>query len=104
MRFCSINPCSVSRWYLVSAVDAPTIYKSARRAGGRKQGVSGMRVTVDREACVGAGQCVMAAGEVFDQDDDGIVILLNEKPDPSLLADVRRAVSLCPARAISLEE
>lgn len=63
-----------------------------------------MRVTVDRAACVAAGQCAMVAPEVFDQDDDGIVILLQEEPDPSLHESVRRAAALCPARVISLSE
>lgn len=40
-----------------------------------------MRITVDQGRCVGAGQCVMAAAEVFDQRDvDGIVELLNASP------------------------
>lgn len=63
-----------------------------------------MRVAVDRAACVAAGQCAMVAPEVFDQDDDGIVILLDEEPDASLADSVRRAASLCPARAISIAE
>ncbi|MGN0120061.1 MAG: ferredoxin, partial [Streptomyces albidoflavus] len=40
-----------------------------------------MRVTVDSEQCVGAGQCVLNAPEVFDQDDDGVVVLLRAEPD-----------------------
>jgi ferredoxin len=60
-----------------------------------------MRIVVDRERCVGAGQCVLAAPEVFDQsEDDGRVLL---RPD----ADADRtpapaAVDLCPSRALSL--
>ena len=29
-----------------------------------------MRVIVDKELCIGAGQCVVTAPDVFDQDDD----------------------------------
>ena len=29
-----------------------------------------LRVSADRELCIQAGNCVMVAGEVFDQDDD----------------------------------
>ncbi|MFF0087030.1 ferredoxin [Streptomyces canus] len=32
-----------------------------------------MRIDVDADRCVGAGQCVMAAPKVFDQNDDGTV-------------------------------
>lgn len=37
-----------------------------------------MKVIIDEDKCVGAGQCVLAAAEVFDQrEDDGIVVLLD---------------------------
>lgn len=37
-----------------------------------------MKVIIDENKCVGAGQCVLAAADVFDQrDEDGIVVLLN---------------------------
>lgn len=40
-----------------------------------------MKVVVDEDKCVAAGQCVAAAMDVFDQrDEDGIVVLLNENP------------------------
>ena len=35
-----------------------------------------MRVQADRDVCIGAGVCVMNSEAVFDQDDDGIVVLL----------------------------
>lgn len=61
-----------------------------------------MHVTVNTSICVGAGQCVLAAEEVFDQDDDGIVVLLDADPDSAQHAAARRAASLCPARAITV--
>lgn len=64
-----------------------------------------LKVKVDREKCVGAGQCVMAAPDVFDQqEDDGIVILLDESPDESLRAKVTKAARLCPAKVIEVED
>lgn len=63
-----------------------------------------MKITVKTGACVGAGQCTLVAEDVFDQDDDGIVVVLQDEPDASHEAAVRRAVSLCPARAISFHE
>ncbi|MET7773880.1 ferredoxin [Nocardia sp. NPDC005366] len=60
-----------------------------------------MRVVVDRDKCIGAGQCVYVAPEVFDQDDDGLVILLKEDVENNGdTADVQQAEVLCPARAI----
>ncbi|MCC3779184.1 ferredoxin [Streptomyces sp. UNOB3_S3] len=62
-----------------------------------------MRVTADNERCIGAGQCVLTAPAVFDQDDDGLVTVL--APDGAGLTDaVRRAGDLCPSRAITVHE
>ncbi|KQX78554.1 ferredoxin [Streptomyces sp. Root1310] len=64
-----------------------------------------MKVVVDEEKCVAAGQCVAAAMDVFDQrEDDGIVVLLDENPPAELAEDVRTAATVCPALAIRLEE
>ena len=63
-----------------------------------------MRIEVNIPACVGAGQCALVAGELFDQDDDGIVIPLRTDVEPGQEAVARRAVALCPARAISLTD
>ncbi|MBA2810716.1 ferredoxin [Streptomyces sp. KM273126] len=64
-----------------------------------------MRVELDEPKCVASGQCVMASPEVFDQrDDDGVAILLQERPGEELLDGVREAVAICPAAAIRLVE
>lgn len=64
-----------------------------------------MKVVIDEEKCVAAGNCVAAAIEVFDQrDEDGIVVLLNEFPSAELADDVRQAAAVCPALAITIEE
>jgi ferredoxin len=64
-----------------------------------------VKVIIESDKCVAAGQCVLSAPDVFDQrEDDGVVILLAENPAGDLADDVRDAVMLCPARAIRLEE
>jgi len=63
-----------------------------------------MKVELEADKCVASGQCVVAAMDVFDQDDEGIAILLEETPAPELLDDVREAVAVCPAAAIRLVE
>ncbi|MTD53330.1 ferredoxin [Amycolatopsis pithecellobii] len=64
-----------------------------------------MKISVDYDACVASGQCVLAAAEVFDQrEEDGVVVLLNENPRAELADDVREAAALCPALAIRIEE
>ena len=63
-----------------------------------------MKVVVDEEKCVAAGQCVVAAADVFDQrDEDGVVVLLNDNPPPARAGAVREAVAVCPAMAIQIE-
>ncbi|RJQ82194.1 ferredoxin [Amycolatopsis panacis] len=62
-----------------------------------------MKVVVDQSRCVGAGQCVLVAPEVFDQrEEDGIVLLLEENPPAQLHDRVREAARICPALAIEL--
>ncbi|MFG2133664.1 ferredoxin [Streptomyces sp. NPDC048751] len=63
-----------------------------------------MKVELEADKCVASGQCVVAAMEVFDQDDDGIAILLDERPAAEHLDQVREAVAVCPAAAIRLVE
>ena len=64
-----------------------------------------MRVEVDVPKCVASGQCVMIAPDVFDQrEEDGIVVLLDDRPAAELHADVRESAVICPAAAIRLVE
>ncbi|MBE8476477.1 MULTISPECIES: ferredoxin [Streptomyces] len=63
-----------------------------------------MKVELDADKCVASGQCVLAAMDVFDQDDDGIAILLEEQVGDDRLDDVKEAVVVCPAAAIRLVE
>jgi ferredoxin len=63
-----------------------------------------MRIKADTGVCVGSGQCVLTEPAVFDQDDDGIVVLLTDQPDEQAAAQAREAVNLCPSRALSIVE
>ncbi|MFF3373743.1 ferredoxin [Streptomyces sp. NPDC002680] len=60
-----------------------------------------MRLSTEPDRCVASGQCVMLAPTVFDQDDDGIVVLLKEQPDAPETEAVRESIRVCPAAAIS---
>ena len=52
-----------------------------------------------------SGQCVLNAGEAFDQrDDDGVVELLTAEPGPEHAEETRKAAAACPALAIHIEE
>lgn len=64
-----------------------------------------MNITIDESKCCAAGQCVLAAPEIFDQrDDDGIVVLLDANPGEAEHDNARTAASLCPAAAIEIHE
>ena len=56
-----------------------------------------MRVAANRDVCIGAGLCMLNAPAVFDQDDDGIVVVLTEDVPPEVrcprIGDVRPAAT-----------
>ena len=64
-----------------------------------------MKIRADRDVCIQAGNCVMVADSLFDQDDDGIVVVLVD-PDsdvPDGEEDkAREAVKLCPSQALTI--
>ena len=62
------------------------------------------RIEVDRERCVGSGSCEALAPDVFEVDDDGVLVLHRERPGEQELDDVRDAVQACPTRALALAD
>lgn len=64
----------------------------------------GPRVAVDPAVCIGSGQCVRLAAEVFTQrDEDGLVAVLVAHPAGGAAQDAATAAALCPSGAIRLE-
>ena len=61
-----------------------------------------MRIAVDRERCIGASMCVLLAPNLFDQDAEAVVVLLDESPPESERPAAEQAVDRCPAAVISL--
>lgn len=62
-----------------------------------------MRITGDRDVCIGAGQCVLAAPDLFDQDEDeGLVVVLNDEPGDDQQEAAKDAAETCPSGAIEL--
>lgn len=60
-------------------------------------------IEVNQLTCVGGGQCVFVAPDIFTQrDEDGVVELLVEHPAEDRIADVEEAIEVCPAQAIAL--
>lgn len=62
-----------------------------------------MEIRADRSRCRGAGQCALTAPALFDQsEDDGTVIVLDDRPPPALHHAARLAASLCPNAVIEI--
>jgi ferredoxin len=63
-----------------------------------------MHIDIDTDACIGAGQCALAAPGVFTQDDDGYSTLLPGREDGGGDPMVREAARACPVSAITVSE
>ncbi|MFE7706943.1 ferredoxin [Streptomyces sp. NPDC057486] len=61
-----------------------------------------MRISIDTDVCIGAGQCVLAAPTVFTQDDDGFSKLLPDHEDGAVGPLVGEAARACPVQAITI--
>jgi ferredoxin len=62
-----------------------------------------MKLEVTPGVCIGAGQCVLAAPALFNQTEEGTVLLLRD-PGTDDEAATRDAVALCPSQALRLAE
>jgi ferredoxin len=63
-----------------------------------------MKITVDRDRCVGSAYCQRIAPATFDLGDDGIAIVLDADVAGPQAVAVREAEAECPSLAISIEE
>jgi ferredoxin len=63
-----------------------------------------MKVIIDQDICIASGACVLACPEVFQQDEDGLVVLVQDEPPFELEDAVREAMAACPAAVIEIEE
>ena len=59
-------------------------------------------IKVLTERCISSGNCVDVAPDVFDMDDDGIVVALVDEVDEGSRASVAQASEVCPVQAILL--
>lgn len=54
---------------------------------------------VDRDRCMGSGQCTFYAPGTFDLDDLSIAMVIDEHGDPD--DKIQMAIDVCPTRAIA---
>jgi len=64
--------------------------------------VHGVRVVIDRDLCVGFGDCVTEAPDAFDLDDEGIAVFTT--PQESSKTCLLDACASCPVDAITVFE
>jgi len=62
----------------------------------------GVEISVDREKCMGSGNCSFWAEAVFDLDDEGIAIVLDPAAAP--LERIVLAAQGCPTQAITVTQ
>jgi ferredoxin len=59
-----------------------------------------LRIEIDRELCMGSGNCSFWAPAVFDLDDDGIAVVLDPAAQPE--DKILLAAQGCPTQAITI--
>jgi len=63
-----------------------------------------MRIEADRDICIGSGNCVWISATLFDQDDDGIVVVLADDVPADQQDKAAEAVRLCPSQALTITQ
>ena len=62
-----------------------------------------MNFKIDKEKCIGCGQCVSICAEVFDFDDDNLAKVIQSPINEDNVEDAESAVESCPTEAIIKE-
>jgi ferredoxin len=59
-----------------------------------------MHIIADRQRCEGHGLCVEVAPEVFDLDDNDVVLILHDEIPPELEVRAEAGARSCPVAAL----
>ena len=59
-----------------------------------------LQVEIDRDVCIGSGNCVYGAPGVFELDDDSIAVVVDA--DAATEDVIVRVARLCPSHAITV--
>jgi ferredoxin len=59
-------------------------------------------IDIDKDVCIGAGQCALVAPNTFTQDDDGFSTLLPTRENGTTDPMAREAARACPVGAITV--
>lgn len=58
----------------------------------------------DFGACQGYANCVVAAPDIYDIDDDGVVVLIKDSITPEERPRIEEAARSCPVSALIIED
>jgi ferredoxin len=59
-----------------------------------------MRIAADRDRCEGHGLCEEVAPELYELDDDAVVVLLHEEVPAALERKAEAGARVCPVAAL----
>jgi ferredoxin len=62
-----------------------------------------MRIAADRDRCEGHGLCADTAPDVFDLDDDAVVVVRHAIVPPELERTAEAGARVCPVAALRVE-
>ncbi|MCZ4099661.1 ferredoxin [Streptomyces sp. SID13666] len=63
-----------------------------------------MLIGIDHNTCIGSGQCVLTAPDLFTQDDDGYSRLVPGGTEVATRRQAAEAALSCPVRAIAVAD
>lgn len=65
--------------------------------------IGDLTVNIDRDACIGSGNCIKVAPELFELDDESIVVFARTAADAAR-ALVLEACAVCPVEALTVKD
>ena len=63
-----------------------------------------IKIEADRGVCQGYANCLVAAPDVLDIDDDGVVVVLRDEVEDSERGRIEESVRSCPVAALRLHQ
>jgi ferredoxin len=63
-----------------------------------------MKVRVDTDRCTGHSRCNAVAPDVYQLDDDGFCVIVNEDVPAEFERQAREGADVCPERAIEIDD
>ena len=69
-------------------------------ADTQERRISGLTIVIERDLCIGSGNCVKLAPELFELDATGIVAFRDGSPDPGR-ERIIEACRVCPVDALA---